>query len=217
MVSASSADTKDHLMHNKLLVKSAMALALAAPLLVSAESVVSTGAGALTASARLDFRIIIPKVLFLAVGSGAAGATLTANPTIDLVTFDYTTNAAAVGTGAVAGAITGNVVPVRVVGNNGAISVTANTVGALTNGAATDTIAWTEITAVSSDAANFPHPAIPAAGAGAAASIAVSSGKVTNRTANWTYSYANSAVVPAGTYGAIVANNSRVTYTASMP
>ena len=203
-------------MNNKLLVKSAIALALATPLLAFAESAVTNGAGTITASARLDFRIIVPKVLFLAVGTGAAGTSLTANGTIDLVTFDYTANAAAVGTGAVAGAITGNVVPVRVVGNNGAITVTANTVGALTNGVATDTIPWTEITATSSDAANFPHPGIPASGAGTAANIAVSSGKVTNRTANWTYSYANNAVVPAGTYGAIVGNNSRVTYTASM-
>jgi hypothetical protein len=207
---------KDVGMNNNLWTKSAIALALAAPLLASAESAITTGAGTITASARLDFRIIVPKVLFLAVGSGAAGTTLTANGTIDLVTFDYTTNSAAIGTGAAAGAITGNVVPVRVVGNNGAITVTANTVGALTNGVVTDTIPWTEITATSSDAANFPHPGIPAAGAGTAASIAVSSGKVTNRTANWTYSYANTTVVPAGTYGATPANNSRVTYTASM-
>ena len=203
-------------MNNNLWVKTAIALALVTPLLASAESAITTGAGTITANARLDFRIIVPKVLFLAVGSGAAGTTLTANGTIDLVTFDYTTNSAAIGTGAAAGAITGNVVPVRVVGNNGAITVTANTVGALTNGVVTDTIPWAEITATSSDAANFPHPGIPAAGAGAAASIAVSSGKVTNRTANWTYSYANTTVVPAGTYGATPANNSRVTYTASM-
>jgi hypothetical protein len=203
-------------MNKSILLNSAIALALAAPLLASAESSFSTGGGTITASARLDFRIIVPKVLFLAVGTGATGTSLAVNPAINLVTFDYTANPAALGTGAAAGTITGNVVPVRVVGNNGTITVRANTIGALTNGVATDTIPWTQITATSSDAANFPHPVIPATGAGTASNIAVSAGKITNRTANWTYSYANSAVVPAGTYGGVNTNNGRVTYTASM-
>jgi len=206
---------KDSAMYNKLLVKSAIAMAMVAPMFASAESVLTTGAGTLTAAARLDFTVVIPKVLFLAVGTGAAA--LTANPTIDLVTFDYTTNSTAVGTGAAAGAITGAAVPVRVLGNNGAITVTAATTGALTNGAAGDTIPWSQISAVSSDAANFPSPAIPLTGTGAGSAIAVSSGKVTNRSATWTYSYANTAVVAAGTYGAVTGNNSRITYTATMP
>ena len=201
-------------MYNKLLVKSAIVMAMAAPMFASAESVVTTGAGTLTAAARLDFTIVIPKVLFLAVGTGSAG--LVANPAINMVTFNYTTNPTAIGTGAAAGAITGNAVPVRVLGNNGAITVTAATTGAMSNGLG-DTIPWSQISAVSSDAANFPSPAIPLTGTGAASNIAVSSGKVTNRTATWTYSYANAAVVAAGTYGATTGNNSRITYTATMP
>ena len=52
-------------------------------------------------------------------------------------------------------------------------------------------------------------------GAGAASNVTLSSGtKITDRTANWTFSYANSAVVAPGTYGT---TNGRVTYTASMP
>jgi hypothetical protein len=35
--------------------------------------------------------------------------------------------------------------------------------------------------------------------------------------AKWTYSYANTANVPAGTYGGVNVNNSRVVYTATMP
>ena len=38
-----------------------------------------------------------------------------------------------------------------------------------------------------------------------------------NRDAKWTYTYANAAVVAPGTYGGTNTNNSRVTYTASMP
>jgi hypothetical protein len=35
--------------------------------------------------------------------------------------------------------------------------------------------------------------------------------------AKWTYAYSNTTTPPAGTYGGVVANNSRVTYTATMP
>jgi hypothetical protein len=194
---------------SSLILKSALALALATPLLASAESQLTIGTG--DANARLDFRIVVPRVLFLGVGTGAAG--LAANSTIDTVTFDYSSNPSAIGTGAAAGAITGNVVPVRVVGNNGQITLTANTTGALTNGTA-DTIAWSEITATSSLAA-LPSPAIPLTGAGVASNVTLSSGtKITDRSANWTFSYANSAVVAPGTYGT---TNGRVTYTAAMP
>ena len=196
-------------MKKALLLKSTLALALAAPLLASAESQLITGAG--SAVARLDFRVVVPRVLFLGVGTGAGG--LTNNTTIDTVTFDYTSNPAAVGTGAAAGAITGNVVPVRVVGNNGQVSLTAATTGALTNGTA-DTIPWSEITATSSLPA-LPSPVIPATGTGAGSNVTLSSGtKITDRSANWTFSYANNAVVAPGTYGT---TNGRVTYTASMP
>ncbi len=192
-----------------LLLQSALALALATPLLASAESQLVTGAGA--ATARLDFRVIVPRVLFLGVGTGAGG--FVNNTTVDVVTFDYSGNPAAVGTGAPASTITGAVVPVRVVGNNGQVSLAASTTGALTN-ATGDTIPWSQITATTSQA-TLPSPVIPNTGAGAGSNVTLSSGtKITDRTANWTFSYANAAVVAPGTYGT---NNGRVTYTASMP
>lgn len=193
---------------SSLLLKSALALALATPLLASAESQLVIGAG--SANARLDFRVIVPRVLYLGVGTGSAA--LSNNTTVDTVTFDYSTNPAALGTGAAAGAITGNVVPVRVLGNNGQITLTANTTGALTNATA-DTIPWTQISATSSLAA-LPSPVIPLTGAGAASNVTLNAGKITDRSANWTFSYANSAIVAPGTYGT---TNGRVTYTAAMP
>ena len=196
-------------MKTSLALKATLALALASPLLASAESQLVTSGNAV---ARLDFRIIVPRVLFLAVGSGVAPALPTTDTTIDTVTFDYTTNAAAVGQGTAAAVITGNVVPVRVIGNNGQVTLAASTIGALTN-AAGDTIDWSEITSTTSVAA-LPSPVIPNTGAGTAVNVTLSSGKITNRTADWTFSYANSAVVPPGTYGT---TNGRVTYTAAMP
>lgn len=188
-----------------LVLKTTLALALASPLLASAESQLVIGTGSATAD--LNFRVIVPRVLFLAVGTGATG--LANNTTEDTVSFDYSTNPAALGTGAVAGAVTGNVVPVRVLGNNGVVALTSTNTGALTN-ATGDTIPWSQISVVSSDIPNFPSPALT----GASVNLAVTAGRVTNRTANWTFSYANSAVVAPGTYGV---TNGRVTYTASMP
>ena len=192
-------------MKKTLLLKTALAVGLANPLIASAESQL-TLAG--PATARLDFRVIIPRVLFLAVGTGAAG--LATNGTIDTVTFDYTSNPAALGTGAAAGAITGEVVPVRVLGNNGVIALASTNTGALTN-AVGDTIPWSQITATSSDETNFASPAPT----GASVNLGISSGtKVTSRTASWTFAYANSELFPPGTYGT---TNGQVTYTATMP
>jgi hypothetical protein len=41
--------------------------------------------------------------------------------------------------------------------------------------------------------------------------------KLITEDAKWTFGYANSVSAPAGTYGATVANNGQVTYTATMP
>ena len=197
-------------MKNSLFVKTAVALALAAPLLASAESQLVVGPG--SAVAHLDFRVIIPRVLFLAVGSGSGGQT--SNGNIDQLTFDYTGTPADVGSG---NPSTGQNVNVRVRGNNGQIALTAATTGALTNAATpADTIPWSEIT-VSSNLPGLPSPVIPATATGASSNVLISSGtKVTDHSAVWTYSYANSAVVAPGTYGTSTGNG-RVIYTASMP
>lgn len=197
-------------MKKALLLKTAVALALTAPTLSMAESQLVIGTG--NASAKLAFRVTIPRVLFLGVGTGSA--TLANNTTVDLVSFDYSASPQAVGTGT-GGTATGNVVPVRVVGNNGTIGLTASVAGALSNGNG-DTIAWDQITATTS-VAELPSPPIPLTGSSATASnVTPTLGtKVTDRTANWTFRYANNTVVPAGVYGGT--GGAQVTYTASMP
>lgn len=181
-----------------LLLRSALVLAMATPLLASAESDITIGTG--SAAARLNFQVVIPRVLYLAVGTGNTALTDTA--TIDTLTFDYSANAADVGSGTDSAAQN---VSVRVLGNNGQITLAAAGSGTgLTNGA--DVIPWTEILATSSDAANFNVPAV-----GANTAPVLNSGKLTNRTATWAYSYSNSTVAAPGTY------TGQVTYTASMP
>jgi len=189
-------------------------VALGAPLLASAESVQVTSAvpvAGMTASARLDFRVTVPQVLFLQVGTAGAG--------VDVI--DFTVTAANMGTGPLAGTggdLGAGAVTARVRGNNGAINLTATTVGALSNGSG-DTLSFSQIGTTSVMSAGFS--ALPAPvlvdGATSAAVPLPATAKVVNAGATWTYSYLNAAAVAPGVYGGANANNSRVTYTAVMP
>lgn len=187
--------------------------------------------GPTSATARLDFSIVIPRVLFLQVGTGT---NLANNTAIDLLTF--TVPAASLGnTIAVAGTggnLTNGAVTVKVFGNAGDITLAASTVGALNDGVPADTIPWSEIAVVSTApgaasagyiATAIPHPAIPLSGAGVANTITATN-KVVRQEGIWTFSYKNTVAYAAGTYGGAGAaspgaglNNGRIVYTATLP
>jgi hypothetical protein len=206
--------------NSNLVLKAAVVVALAAPMLANAESAFTTGAGSpITASAKLDFQIVIPKILFLQVGTGTSMA---ANATVNQIAFSVP--AANVGDGSVISATAGSgdlgngVVTARVIGNNGTVTFTSTTIGALGNGAG-DTISYGQIAtaaAANTSVLVLAHPALADA-ATTTVTLTPAAGKVLNRDAKWTYTYTNAAVVPPGTYGGVNTNNSRVTYTASMP
>ena len=189
------------------------------PLAAQAESQFSTGtASPLTASARVDFQITIPKTLFLRVGTGTAQES---NATVNLI--DFVVPAASVGVGtpiaatAASGDLGNGTVTARVQGNNGNITLTSSTAGALLNGEG-DSIGYSQISTaatVLSSATALPAPSLADGSTNTVTIPAVS--KIVNRDAQWTYSYLNTAVVAPGTYGGVNSNNSRVTYTASMP
>jgi hypothetical protein len=210
--------------------KFALALTAAAtlfvPTLSQAESDIVSGAG--NASAKLDFRVTIPRVLYLRVGAGS----LADDATVNLI--DFTVPAGAVGNGApvaatVASGDLGNgAVTVRLFGNNGDISLNSATTGPMTNGVATETLPWSQITVTPNAlAATTPgytnsalsHPAFNngAAGGAGTATVLTAANKVIRQEARWTYAYANANVLAAGTYGGVNANAGRVTYTATMP
>jgi hypothetical protein len=162
----------------------------------------------------LDLRIVIPAFLYFRVGTDDAST--------NMITFSPTAAALGdsnpvAGTGGDAAAGSGANVTAR--GNNGQITI-ATTVTGGGNGLGTGTpadgfINYNEITTSSSDAGNFPAPLLANAGI-ANVNVALGgglagAGKVTNRTAVWTYAYANTTVPSAGTY------NGTVTYTATMP
>src|ERR1700731_4295699 len=101
--------------HRKQIMKTSIALksllgagALTLPLMAFAESNVQTGAATASpgATAHVDFAIVIPKILYLRVGSGSAytatGTGLRSVNTVDLIPFSPAAGAVGNGT-AVAG------------------------------------------------------------------------------------------------------------------
>ena len=204
----------------KNLLKAAVAVAIAAPLLANAESMFTTGAGSpITASARLDFQITVPKILFLQVGTGTAMAS---NATINLISFTVPGaslgNGTAIAASAASGDLGNGTVTARVIGNNGNITFTSTTLGALGNGAG-DTISHAQIATAATantSATILAHPTL-VDGATTTLTLTPAAGKVINRDAKWTYTFLNQNVVPPGTYGGVNVNNGRVTYSASMP
>lgn len=192
----------------------------ALPSLASAESQFATNnVTPLTTSSQLDFKIEIPKVLFLRIGAGADNTT---NANINLIAFNV--NAANVGDSSVvaASAASGDLgsgaVTAKVVGNNGTITFTSTTSGALQNGSG-DSISHGQIAttvATLTSIAALAHPAL-VDGVTTTISLTPTSGKIINRDARWTFSYLNQNAVAPGIYGGVNTNNSRVTYTASMP
>jgi len=210
-------------MRTSIFIKSVLAaVAVAAPMLAMAESNVQTGAGALTATAHVDFQITIPKFLFLRVGTGTGSITPAVAPAnnaaVDLITWAPT--AAQVGTGVLAGTggdLTGGVETAIVVANNGNVTLSSTTTGPLSDGAG-DTINYATITTTATANTTGTVLAAPALANAATTSVTLTAvGKIVQQDAKWAYTYANATTPPAGTYGGINTNGGRVTYTASVP
>ena len=192
------------------------------PLTATAESTFSTGAAALSSTARVDFQITIPKILYLRVGTGSAyPTTLSSVGTVDLVTFSPAAGVVGNGTAVVGagGDLTGGVETAAIISNSGNVTLNATATGAIGNGAG-DTIAYTQITTTASALTGaytlLPAPVL-ANGVSANVVLTAPATKVITADAKWTYAYANTTTPPAGTYGGVNTNNSRVTYTATMP
>jgi hypothetical protein len=189
------------------------ALAIIPPAL--AESNFVTGGGALSASAKVDFQITIPKILYLRVGTGSPYANLA---TYDLIAFNVP--AASVGNGTAisgtGGDLSGGVVTAALIGNNGTITLYATATGALSNGA--ESINFSEISTAAGTLTSATALAAPTLTNATSANVTITpAAKVVNRDARWTYTYLNTAPQAAGIYGGVNVNNGRVTYTASMP
>ncbi|MEJ8854880.1 hypothetical protein WKW79_09895 [Variovorax robiniae] len=204
---------------------------LATPLAAIAESEQVTPIGAqtaATASAKLDFQITIPRVLFLQVGSGS---NLANNTKVDLI--DFTVPVGNVGDGSVvaASAASGDLgtgaVTVRLMAN-GASTVSLNSnVTQLNNGSGSN-VGWNRIAVASAplttgmtagyNNTGITHPAFAASntGDGQPTNIAAVNGTVREE-GKWTFTYRNQDILAAGTYGGVNTKGGRVIYTATMP
>ena len=133
-------------------------------------------ASGLSASSQLDFRVVIPAVLFMQVGTGnLAPGTAGFGPAP---------------------------VTARLVSNNKNASLTPRgSVGGLTNGV--DSIPWSQI--VPSVGGTLPHPALgdglAGDGSAAAATAMLGTGQVLVRSSSWSFSHRNTNTLPIGYYG----------------
>lgn len=177
-------------------VKTLLAVAaLGAAFTAHAESTINSGAGAnLATAARLNFSVVIPRVIYLRVGTGTD---FTPSGTVDTVSFAPGA-AAGNGTAVAAGATVG----VRLFSTGTGVTLGSTGSGTGLASGALPVIPWTQISATSSGLA---HPTI-----GAAAAAVTPTGSITDQTAVWTFNYANAAAA-AGTY------TGQVTYTATLP
>ena len=198
--------------------------ALSLPLVASAASTYTTGTGALTASATVNFTVVIPQVLYLRVGTGSAYTTGTyaTNATTDLVTFTLAPGTSGNGT-AVAGTggdLNNGVETAAVVSNGGNVTLTATAAAAGLSDGNGDFIPFSQITTAAT-ALTGTYTLLPAPvltnGTSASVVLTASAAKVVQADAKWTFGYANTAAYASGTYGGAGVNNSLVTYTATMP
>lgn len=168
----------------------------------------SDSAAPWSAAVNLDFRIVVPGMLYFRVGTDIAG-------NINQITFTPTTANLGTSTpmGGAGGDAAASAVNVVLRANVGQITITETNNGGgngLGTGVAADGyIPYTEIFTTSSDS-QLPPPALSNAGGNTSAPV-LNSVKTTNRSAVWTYGYHNNTVPSAGTY------DGRVTYTATAP
>ncbi|CAA2099195.1 hypothetical protein [Variovorax paradoxus] len=201
----------------------AAALVAAAHAPVRAGTATTTGLG-VPASTDLKFTINIDKFVFFRLGDGAWPAV---NGTVNTAAFTLAPTIPGGPTSPVTGNNTaanwnggapvlavspaaGVKLAVEVRSNGGQVALRATASTPLTSGS--NTIPMSEIT-IASDDATLPAPPIPNAGAGTTVNVTPTSfgTLVTQRAANWTFSYANLTSRPAGLY------TGQVTFTASSP
>jgi hypothetical protein len=188
---------------NSLASAAAIAVAVAGLAGVSSVAQAESNLGSSSASASLDFQVVIPGIVFLQVGTGTFQQDVT---TVDEIVFDVTPAQLVAGTPVSATTGSGNLgnggVNVRVWGNIGSLSLTS-TASELSDGAG-NTIPWDKIT-VATSGGNAPvHGLFDANGAISVPLTAPGNSKVVNRIGTWTYSYLNDVQASQGTYSGTV-------------
>lgn len=184
-------------------------LGLVAPVLASlptarAESQLVVGAG--PASARVNFVIVVPRLLYLGLGAGGEKSLRSAQASVSTVTFDLGSRPGSVGAGAAqAPADVG--MPVAVYGNQGPVTIRVDHPPHLIG--PQGSISFQQLQVRSSDASHLPAPNF--GGAAVVMPVSAARSRVTDRQATWVYSYRNDTTPPPGRY------EGQAIYTVSMP
>ncbi len=193
--------------------------ALTLPLIASAASTFTSGAGTLNATATVNFTVVIPQFLYLRVGTGSAYATgtLATGGSTDLITFSPAVGAVGNGTAVagVGGDLAGGIETAAILGNGGNVTLVAGATGALSDGAG-DSISFTQITTTAAANAEATLLAAPPLTDTTSSETVPATNKIVKADAKWTFSYSNTVTPAAGTYGGSAGNNGIVTYTATM-
>jgi len=195
---------------NPLASTAAIAMAVAGLAGFSCVAQAESNLGSNSASASLDFQVVIPGIVFLQVGTGTFQQDV---DTVDEIVFDVTPVQLLAGTSVAATAGSGNRgnggVDVRVWGNIGSLQLSSSA-DQLSDGDGNE-IPWSEIT-VATAGGNAPeHGLFDANGSMSVTLTAPGQSKVVNRIGTWTYSYANTTQPSQGTYSGLV------TYTVANP
>lgn len=204
----------------RLRARSILALvAMFASLVTHAEVRATTappGAGAtspVSASVSLDFTAVIGEILFFRLGAPGS--------TVETITFDLNILLPpqckkeplpiCFGNGIPVRATANGTLPVEIKANRSAVQITASVGQPLTDGRSV--IPLSQILISSSDPLNFPAPVVPNGGTGIAVTGVTTSfaGQVTERSATWTFAYANTVSPSAGAY------TGQIVFTVSSP
>lgn len=196
------------LKRKSLIAVAITAVVLGAPQGVLAERTVNVGPSPST-DARLNFRVIIPSFMVFRVGSVGA---------IDTIEFDLSAvSPDLIGSGTpvpgTGGDLTNGQVTAQLLSNAGQVTIEETNDGGgngLVGANTGDFIPYTEITAISGNAALTP-PALSNAGGNTSTPAPTLGSNITSYDTTWTYSYGDGALYTGDTY------EGQVTYAASTP
>lgn len=165
-----------------------------------------------SAASSLDFALTLDRFVSLSVGSTGSAVSFNLS---SLATASCGGAALPVcfGNGAPVAAAANGVLPVTVRSNAGAVKLMASVKTPLTSTQGADTIPMSQIKISSSDNTHLPAPQVPDSGNGIAVTVAPTDfgGRVTQRSAQWTFAFANTVSSTAGVY------HGKIVFTATLP
>lgn len=165
-----------------------------------------------SAASSLDFALTLDRFVSLSVGTSSAPVSFNLASVATKQCADSALRLC-FGDGEPVAAAANGVLPVTVRSNAGTVKLMASVKAPLTSEQGAETIPMSQIKISSSDATNLPAPQVPNSGNGLAVTVAPTDfgGRVTQRSAQWTFAFANTFSATAGVY------RGKIVFTATLP